>query len=1174
MEQCGKVVQIGQPPIQAIAFFTERFLLSNHYPCNINVNGVIYPSSEHYYMNKRALTFNDQATAAEILNETSARIVKGKLIYQIQGFDEQIWAKAKFPIMAEALLLKFGQHNSLWEALQSTNDLMLVEASPSDGTWGAKKGLCELSKQGLFSGKNHLGKLLMSVRALNHSAVQDAAQAAVSGDLNSLNNLVQGLLSTLKEPSPSPPLIRAPPTSTSQVKTSIPLITARKRFTSPIKTKGTKKPKPTGVPTQPLEDQLNGALTLSKTNSWGGSDSSSSSRESAIAPSTPKTIRFDSNHPKYVVCQIGHEPEMATAVKAQFGKAAIGYPLSIAVPLQTHRHGRLQVGDEIRVAPGVYTALSPRKLVHDHQKINPEVHCDFIDQIYPSIGHTQLGLVVNRPRNGQGSRMGRPVVETIGTGAPQALTFLQVGDLRYSAIKTGDIVATEVFPLPQQCRVNPHYFLPCGIQNSNNIAEEIPTHQALFISQISRSSRTPSQLSLPPSSPDLIRDIEEITAVGIKVYSNQIKKWVDETVAEVQLAPSEPAAGPTNQEFRNRYEFTKSFPGKNPFVKFLSVWETDNAILAYATPVDMTNELPCAHGIILQIRRIGEFEITVLVSLSGAGEESDYWDDILEQNLFVLLRVRPHLCVYQQRSQVWAQHLPSIRAQENTPQGRILANLLDIPHSNPLKPIDPPGGEWAPLNSEQAKTASLFVHPEAKVITQPAPPGVGKTFGAARATPKVIQTYPDAVVVNTAHSNMAMYKIVQDTVPFLDGQKALVLLSGYAKKEFGRWFRPYRAHLLVVTVEQLLERMELAAGDPQAIEGNKKFFQRYLQHCQYHPRYANETKTLARVLELIPDLPRVIFITTNLLEDCAPILDAVTHIVLDEAGQPPTNQIIPIVAQTPRLSTLLATGDLKQLQSFMADVPKSIMPYGFESILSYLPKRRQALQTVVPLWETYRFHPTITWLLSQTFYDGQLFTNIQPGDRDLLTGAPAYLTTPGFPVILLHQKGEDEKDDMSNSRHNPDQAFSAEKILRHLWAQFQGAPDSLICLCVYSAECRRLREALADTDIPIMTVDSFQANQKGLVYVVTTRSVNPDEVDTRLLEFIHDPLRTCVALSRGSNGLFIHGNLTTLKLGPPWATFFHFAQEKGAIAVSPDDYFSQIEDLEGPGAISCKPLTF
>ena len=107
-----------------------------------------------------------------------------------------------------------------------------------------------------------------------------------------------------------------------------------------------------------------------------------------------------------------------------------------------------------------------------------------------------------------------------------------------------------------------------------------------------------------------------------------------------------------------------------------------------------------------------------------------------------------------------------------------------------------------------------------------------------------------------------------------------------------------------------------------------------------------------------------------------------------------------------------------------------------------------------------------------------------------------------------------------------------------------------------------------------MTVDSFQANQKGLVYVVTTRSVNPDEVDTRLLEFIHDPLRTCVALSRGSNGLFIHGNLTTLKLGPPWATFFHFAQEKGAIAVSPDDYFSQIEDLEGPGAISCKPLTF
>ena len=194
---------------------------------------------------------------------------------------------------------------------------------------------------------------------------------------------------------------------------------------------------------------------------------------------------------------------MATAVKAQFYKNSIGYPSSLAIPLCSQNHDQIQVGDEVRINPGVYSAFRPRKLVHDQQKINPEVHCIFKNQIYPALKHTQLGIIVNRPRNGQGGRMGRPIVETIGTKTPQALTYLQVGNLQYSAIKTGDIVEVEVFPLPQQCRVTQHYFLPSGISNSNNIAQKIPTHLAMFISQINRSHRTPARITLPPSSPTI-----------------------------------------------------------------------------------------------------------------------------------------------------------------------------------------------------------------------------------------------------------------------------------------------------------------------------------------------------------------------------------------------------------------------------------------------------------------------------------------------------------------------------------------------------------------------------------------------------------------------------------------------------------------------------------------------
>ena len=79
-------------------------------------------------------------------------------------------------------------------------------------------------------------------------------------------------------------------------------------------------------------------------------------------------------------------------------------------------------------------------------------------------------------------------------------------------------------------------------------------------------------------------------------------------------------------------------------------------------------------------------------------------------------------------------------------------------------------------------------------------------------------------MVNTAHSNMVMYKMVEDTIPHLRDEKPLVLLSGYAKKEFGKWFKPYRKQLLVTTVEELVARLELPSNDPETLDGNKKLY--------------------------------------------------------------------------------------------------------------------------------------------------------------------------------------------------------------------------------------------------------------------------------------------------------------------------------------------------------------
>ena len=325
MERCGRIIELEQETTKALAFFTNRYVLSNHFSSPIQINGVQYPTAEHYYMHKRSLSFNDNETAQEILAEPSPRKVKTQLVYNIKGFDANHWDKIKLPIMAETLILKFFQNLQLWEDLKSTGDYYLIEASPSDKYWGAYLGLCELKLAGRYTGQNTLGKLLMSLRSTASKSPEmftDAATAAFNGNLEPLKQATGTLLAQLKK-TPKPqeqPCIQAQ---------SSPRIPSRKRLPSYNNSNITDPKKSKGI--QGLERHLDGALIL--TDGEDGNSPPPPFSSSAIAPSTPRIIRFEHDHPKYIICQIGHEPEMATAVKAQFHKNSIGYPSSLAIPL-------------------------------------------------------------------------------------------------------------------------------------------------------------------------------------------------------------------------------------------------------------------------------------------------------------------------------------------------------------------------------------------------------------------------------------------------------------------------------------------------------------------------------------------------------------------------------------------------------------------------------------------------------------------------------------------------------------------------------------------------------------------------------------------------------------------------------------------------------------------------
>lgn len=129
------------------------------------VDGVSYPTAEHFMMVQKARMFGDDSAAAEILQASSPVDAKaaGR---KVRGYEDEMWVAGRYGIVVEGNLAKFGQNPDLLAYLVSTAGRVLVEASPVDQVWGsglaaddARSGRpCE------WRGQNLLGFALMEVR--------------------------------------------------------------------------------------------------------------------------------------------------------------------------------------------------------------------------------------------------------------------------------------------------------------------------------------------------------------------------------------------------------------------------------------------------------------------------------------------------------------------------------------------------------------------------------------------------------------------------------------------------------------------------------------------------------------------------------------------------------------------------------------------------------------------------------------------------------------------------------------------------------------------------------------------------------------------------------------------------------------------------------------------------
>lgn len=130
------------------------------------VDGVTYSCAEQFMMAQKALLFDDQTTLKKIMDARSPKQHKalGKMV---SPFVQEVWDSNCLDIVIRGNLAKFSQNPEMKEALLSTGERTLVEASPYDRVWGVglRADDARIYDPKSWRGQNLLGKALMEVRS-------------------------------------------------------------------------------------------------------------------------------------------------------------------------------------------------------------------------------------------------------------------------------------------------------------------------------------------------------------------------------------------------------------------------------------------------------------------------------------------------------------------------------------------------------------------------------------------------------------------------------------------------------------------------------------------------------------------------------------------------------------------------------------------------------------------------------------------------------------------------------------------------------------------------------------------------------------------------------------------------------------------------------------------------
>lgn len=363
-------------------------------------------------------------------------------------------------------------------------------------------------------------------------------------------------------------------------------------------------------------------------------------------------------------------------------------------------------------------------------------------------------------------------------------------------------------------------------------------------------------------------------------------------------------------------------------------------------------------------------------------------------------------------------------------------------------------------------------------LTVQGPAGTGKTSVLAKLIGSSLQQYPQ--------------------------QTILVLCNSYEplKELLGRCLQEQRnmRPLLVLSVEEHLKPKNLGSLE---------------QFVAVKPNTARDAREERTRFEAKVQKANVVFITPYSLPSIENIFKSTkglaATVLIDEAGKVSKMDFGVIIDSLLRhiRARLVLVGDQEQLPPFSrADTPAS------EGIFGAFVKRYQT--AFLP--KTHRFGPGLAEVVSKIFYDGRLAT------------AKATRT----PVKLLEHLAPQQK--VGSSMQNKGEANF---VLNEIATAVRSGKKEHAVICLYKEQAERVNQMLNNPeyrhlqgDVSVLTVDASQGRGYNHVYVLTSVSEGNGS------EFVHDPRRLNVAMTRAKEAAYLVGNKEFFKRIQPGSKLY------------------------------------